>query len=296
MKHLRQIAICAGLIALVTAGCNDALGPSTALYRIAFAGCLEGRCWFVSYREDGTEAELLFESSNYIFCPSVSPDGHRVVFEDYPTGRIVEVNLQTHSKTQLVSDSRPTHCPSLSRDGARIAYYAGTIGDLWLMVANADGSNPRQLWDGVGHLHAPAWSADGRSLAVPDAAGRIVEVDVETGSEVRVVSASGFQAAWRPDGSAIVVTRQLTNATVLVWVNADGSGERLLSPLIDRNDHSQHAFPSWAPDGQRLAFRRFVDPGPSMARTAGVMTASGQIINWPNNATFMAEAIMWLPR
>ena len=281
-------------------GCGNIFGPDVH-FRIGFPGCLGEQCGFVSYREDGTDPKLLFQTNDHIHCVSLSPDGQRLVFEKPSSAKIVEVNLQTRRETQLVFDAGVNRCPSQSPDGTRLAYYAGgggSLDELWLTIANANGTSSRQIWRGLGHFWPPAWSPDGRSLAVPDSAGRIVEVDVETGVEIRVLSSSGYQAAWAPNGTGVVIVRAVEGATLLVLVNPDGTGERVLSPLVQGTAGSQHAFPTWSPDGKRIAFRRIINDlfESHYGRTIGVMTPSGRIISWPDNASFDADYIVWMPR
>ena len=70
------------------------------------------------------------------------------------------------------------------------------------------------------------------------------------------------QPAWSPDGTKLVFVRHLTQPvprgrTAMFLINADGSGERRLTPWnLNAGDH-----PDWSPDGHRILFRsNFYNP------------------------------------
>jgi Tol biopolymer transport system component len=101
----------------------------------------------------------------------------------------------------------------------RIAYNT-PAGDLWVM--DADGSNRRRLTtSGKATDYNPTWSPDGRRIAFRTTRG---------------ASAPGV------DPSNIFV------------INADGSGERQLTPPTRDRRASGGLFPAWSPRGDRIAF------------------------------------------
>jgi Tol biopolymer transport system component/putative hemolysin len=62
--------------------------------------------------------------------------------------------------------------------------------------------------------------------------------------------ANSSAGPWSPDGQRIVFTTYgLTNSAIAV-INADGSGQTILSEI----QGSDEGFPDWSPDGQRIAF------------------------------------------
>jgi TolB protein len=96
--------------------------------------------------------------------------------------------------------------------------YASVQGDLW--VVEADGSDRRRLTDsGAGIDSSPTWSPDGRRVAFRTTRG---------------ASPPGV------DPSNIFV------------INADGSGERQLTPA--RGAAAGGLFPAWSPDGNSIAY------------------------------------------
>jgi TolB protein len=100
----------------------------------------------------------------------------------------------------------------MSPDGTRIAYRK-VIGDMnsEVFVANADGTNVRNLtnhhsWEGW-----PAWSPDGRTIAFSanrNAAWQIFLMNPD-GSNLRLLAATegrGTSPKWAPDGKAVFYT------------------------------------------------------------------------------------------
>ena len=143
--------------------------------------------------------------------------------------------------------------------------YCGTV-----YVMNADGSGQRRLTNGgvpgCGQEGVPVWSPDGRRIVVtgtppgdPDplsADSNIYVVNADGSGQRKLTggTADGFvlgSPAWSPDGRKIVFAHCTPHACAgerdgLYIVNADGSGERRLTP----SGHS----PTWLPKGQKLAF------------------------------------------
>jgi Tol biopolymer transport system component len=98
----------------------------------------------------------------------VSPDGHTLAFEllgdlyTLPIGG-GEARAITHG---LAFDSQPRYSP----DGKRLVYLSDRTGNENVWIADADGSNARQIstLDDNAVLTSPAWSADGRLIYVSE--------------------------------------------------------------------------------------------------------------------------------
>lgn len=120
---------------------------------------------------DGSERRQITSDGKNKFLPHFSPDGTRIVYSKFLTGRYDDPRSQTDVAVHDVatgSETLLTHTgtsfqPTWSPDGARIAF--GTRGSDALFVMNADGSDVRRVGSPSG---APddlgwgdfAWSSD----------------------------------------------------------------------------------------------------------------------------------------
>jgi len=132
---------------------------------------------------------------------AISPDGRTVVYATQTQGS-GEVFTNNSDLFRVSIDGATTQnittanvgadgSPAFSPDGRRLAWLAGRRENVGgdqavVMVADADGSNPRALtpdWDrGPGAL---SWSSDGRSLlatASDDGQNRLFRIDARTGA------------------------------------------------------------------------------------------------------------------
>ena len=180
-----------------------------------------------------------------------------------------------------LTEGRDCASPAWSPDGTQVAYIAS--GEIWLMDAN--GSNPQQVTDDVVDKARLFWSEDGRGIYYV-AVVTLPLPDEWDGPDAFVTALDGSGASpvdWRevysrflpgvsPDGTLL--------ATVSLW---DGGGHKHVNFYI-RTSASDHmhpgyllpeslqnkliytepyenwrTFPTWSPDGLRIAFSGFLD-------------------------------------
>jgi Tol biopolymer transport system component len=78
---------------------------------------------------------------------------------------IWRLNADGNGPLQLTNDKRENGAPAWNPTGTQFAYYSKMADNSYqIMVANADGSNKRQLTK-VGNNFSPTWSPDGNWLA-----------------------------------------------------------------------------------------------------------------------------------
>ena len=117
-------------------------------------------------------------------------------------------------------------------------------------VADVDGSHLRTIHGGgPGAAVTPAWSPDGRTLAVVGFGNTVALLDVETGR--RTVLIRRPEAVWfpnfSPDGRTVLFTTVGDGGLELRTVPVAGGRSTFLRP---------GAFGAFSPDGSRIAFRR----------------------------------------
>ena len=139
------------------------------------------------------------------------------------------------------------------------------------MVANADGSDERQLTPGMPALDWADWSPDGSKIAFltadPKGPGRVLAVVNADGSGLQVdtVGRPVYPAGWLPpNGDEIVIRRRAHHPgdrpAGIFAVHPDGTG---LRPLTTRPAHSDNDYQtvSVSQDGRLIAYRDDGDPG-----------------------------------
>lgn len=153
----------------------------------------------------------------------------------------------------------------------RIAYVSvlGTLPNksYRLVVADADGENPRVIMQSNEPLMSPAWSPDGQSLAYVSFENRLPSVYVQvlkSGERRRVSAKAGVNQApsWSPDGKRLALTLSTRDGNLDVYVLDLASGA--ITRITD--DPGIDTEPQWSKDGTNLYFTSDRAGGPQIYR------------------------------
>src|SRR5580693_7850222 len=153
----------------------------------------------------------------------------------------------------------------------RIAYISVTghlpTKTFQLMVADADGENPRIVMQSNEPLMSPAWSPDGQSLAYVSFEDKLPSIYVQllkTGERRRVSARAGVNQApaWSPDGKKLALTLSTRDGNLDVYVL--DMATQALTRITD--DPGIDTEPQWSKDGQNLYFTSDRAGGPQIYR------------------------------
>ncbi|HWN42548.1 MAG TPA: protein kinase [Thermoanaerobaculia bacterium] len=199
--------------------------------------------------------------------PSLAPDGLSFVYAKADLSGQKDILLQSigveGEPLNLTEGSEADDSqPAISPDGRWIAFRSEREGG-GIYITSVEGGLARRIAD-VGYN--PAWSPDGRELAVATEGitdpttrkdvSEILRVDVATGRTRVVVGGTsagedGVQPSWSPHGWRIAYWGVPTgSARRILWtVNAEGGAP---SKVLD--DGAMNWNPVWSPDGTWLYF------------------------------------------
>jgi TolB protein len=116
---------------------------------------------------------------------------------------------------------------------------------------------PRGAW-------LPAWSPDGRRLAVaifPPGTGprELWVADADGSNATKVAEADNVsQPSWSPDGSRLTYAADTKEGSAVHIVDVDGSGDRIVGEVAQGEDYFSATF---SPDGTQILFDRGTDVG-----------------------------------
>ncbi len=196
--------------------------------------------YFVYQRKGGGKAALWLQQPSTGSALKITPDITSSILEDVsfsPDGSLLFYELRDRRSSDTFLYKIPVlgGTPELfvsgavgavgfSPDGRRITYKRrGDDGAVQLIVANANGSEPRVLYTGDKHMTsvtstAPAWSPDGKWIAisewVPRGQGSYSTISlIDLAGNRRELTGDQqmdfAKLAWLPDGSDLVFTGNL---------------------------------------------------------------------------------------
>jgi hypothetical protein len=198
-------------------------------------------------RGDGSEATEVFRPA---IEPAYSPNGKKVAFYRPFNGIwVYDLNSKTANHV-VVSDY--AEFASFSPDGKELVFHEW-VGNWWsadvnLYVVNADGSNRRQLPQGI----RPAWSPKGGLIAFDSCRGTSCGIFVvqPNGQGLReVTSDGGGKVSWSPDGKKLIYSADAGGNPEIFVVNLDGSGKKQLT-----KNTGNDTLPVYSPDGLKIYF------------------------------------------
>jgi TolB protein len=153
-----------------------------------------------------------------------------------------------------------------------------------LIVADADGENPRVVLNSRYPLMSPAWSADGRMLAYVSFERRVSAVyvqEVATGKRSMVSARAGINGApaWSPDGKKLALTLSGSNGNLDIYL-LDLTNQQLTRLTDDAGIDTEAVF---SPDGSTVYFTSDRSGNPQIYRLNPAATGATER---PRRVTF----------
>jgi len=155
---------------------------------------------------------------------------------------------------RILSSSHPIMSPAWSPNGDRVAYVSFENRRNEIFVQNLRTGERRSVSARDGINGAPAFSPDGRYLAMALSTGAggpdIHILDLDNGELERVTRSRSIdtEPVWFPDGDRLAFTSDRGGAPQIYSVSRDGSNVRRLT-----FDGNYNARPSISPDGRYIA-------------------------------------------
>jgi tricorn protease len=184
----------------------------------------------------------------------LAPQGERALFT--ARGDVFTAPIEKGSTRNLTHTSRVhERLARWSPDGKKIAFISDQTGEEQLAWIDQDGAaKPEGLSSGFhARLNAPAWSGDGKRIALSDKDGKVYVVDVASRAVTQVADddfGGVNDYSWSKDGGFLAFSLQNRNGnnSLHVWSVGDGKLHRVTDDFFNSTQ------PVWDPKGDYLFF------------------------------------------
>lgn len=168
------------------------------------------------------------------------------------TSTIRVISLVTLLCTLLLPNTHQTNAQPSPQ--AKITFVSERDGPAALYIMNPDGSDIQLLSSEVPSPLHPAWSPDGKLLAVSSESGSTQDIYLmdADGTNLRRLTQNAqrnIYPTWSPDGKQLGFASNRDGSWDVYVMNIDGSGVRRITFGSGLDEK-----PAWSPDGQRIAF------------------------------------------
>ena len=195
--------------------------------------------------------------------PAWSPVGSQVCYARHEGSKILLwlLDLKTNKSQRITSREMPEYDASWSPDGKQLVFscvaFAGGQGNVDLCTISIEKPESKHLLGDSGklsHEESPAWSPDGKQIALTstrDGNQEVYVIDRDGQNLKRITSDPGLDAhpAWTPDGRHLLFATNRWGDFEIARVDVQGEN-------VERLTHSRGLddYPACSPDGEWIAF------------------------------------------
>ena len=204
---------------------------------------------------DGERSRTLLASREPILSASWAPDGKRVVYVTFETGRptIVIQDVDGPYRERLTNFRGINGSPVFSPDGKSLAMVLSKDGDPEIFVMDLATRNLRQITRHHAIDTEPSWTPDGKSIIfTSDRGGRpqIYQIELATNFLERLTFTGSYNARARllPDGRHLVYVHRRNGIFHIAWQDLERDNLQVLT------ETSLDESPSLAPNGTMLIY------------------------------------------
>ncbi|WP_404417805.1 Tol-Pal system beta propeller repeat protein TolB [Vreelandella aquamarina] len=204
---------------------------------------------------DGRNSQEILSSDQPILSPAWSPDGEKLAYVSFESGRpaIYVQQVTSGQRVELTSFEGINSAPSWSPDGRRLAMSLSKDGQPEIYIMNLADRSLTRITNNSSIDTEPSWAPDGRSLLFTSdrSGGPQIYRHSLTGQETQRLTFTGnYNARGRfsPDGDAIFLIHRTDSGYQVA--RQDLSSDR----LVVLSDSSQDESPSVAPNGTMVIF------------------------------------------
>lgn len=256
--HRLSFLIAMGLVALLLASACGGGEESAVTGKIAFVSTrddLRGEIYVMG--SDGSDPARLTSLPGFDRAPAWSPDGMRIAF--VRDDDIWVMNSDGGDQIRLTQSGG--FGPTWSPDGTQLAFFRNDR----LLVIDAEGSDGTETTIVPDGATWPAWSPDGSLIAFQlfsDGRYELHSIAVDGSGLTQLTDNLGVEfigpPAWSPDGSHIAFSITGRNRDPPGDINYEIHVMRSdgVAPTRLTNSPAIEKWPSWSPDGLRIAFDR----------------------------------------